>query len=174
MGREVRMVPADWEHPVDDYRRKHIPLYDGYEEELVRWKAEHEKWNEGFVWDYDSKGWVPRDLEDSFHQGEYWDYAGGPPEREDYMLIGVPREERTHYMMYETTSEGTPISPAFPTKEELARWLADTNASAFGGEGASYEAWLSTINRGYAISAIFSPQTGLISGAEAELLFEEE
>jgi hypothetical protein len=29
MGREVRMVPADWEHPVDA-TGKYIPLYRGY------------------------------------------------------------------------------------------------------------------------------------------------
>jgi len=48
-------------------------------------------------------------------------------------------------MMYETCTEGTPISPAFATPEELARWLADNEASAFGGMTASYEGWLRTI-----------------------------
>jgi hypothetical protein len=40
-------------------------------------------------------------------------------------------EEKTHIMMYETCSEGTPISPAFKRgeKEKLARWLVDNKAS---------------------------------------------
>jgi hypothetical protein len=70
-------------------------------------------------------------------------------------------------MMYETTSEGTPISPAFATPEELAHWLDDNDASSFAGMTASYEAWLATIKRGSAPSAIFTPQIGMISGVEA-------
>jgi hypothetical protein len=34
-----------------------------------------------------------------------------------------PIDQRTHLMMYETCTEGTPISPAFETPEELALWL---------------------------------------------------
>jgi hypothetical protein len=44
--------------------------------------------------------------------------------------------------MWETTSEGSPISPVFATPQELARWLADTKASAFGDITESYETWL--------------------------------
>jgi hypothetical protein len=59
----------------------------------------------------------------------------------DYMP-DWPSSERTHFQMYETTSEGTPISPIFADVETLCRWLADTNASAFANQGASYEQWL--------------------------------
>ena len=72
--------------------------------------------------------------------------------------------ERTHLMMYETTSEGTPISPAFETAEELARWLADTGASSFGDATATYEQWMETIRAGSAPSAVFSSDRGLESG----------
>ena len=65
-----------------------------------------------------------------------------------------PAEQRTHLMMYEDTSEGTPISPAFKTPEELARWLADNNASAFGSDTASYEAWLRVARGGWAPSMV--------------------
>jgi len=51
-------------------------------------------------------------------------------------------EEATHYQMYETCSEGTPISPPCATVEELARWLADNKASACGSMTATYEQWL--------------------------------
>jgi hypothetical protein len=59
-------------------------------------------------------------------------------------------------MMYETTSEGTPISPAFRTPEALARWLADTGASAFGNETATYEEWLAACRRGWSPSGMVS------------------
>lgn len=45
------------------------------------------------------------------------------------------------YRMYETT-DGTPVSPAFATPEALARWLAETGASAFGALAAGLETWL--------------------------------
>ncbi|MDX5584304.1 MAG: hypothetical protein QNK20_05155 [Aureibaculum sp.] len=49
------------------------------------------------------------------------------------------------YMMYEISSEGTPISPAFKMPEELAVWLYETSASSFGSQGTSYLAWLRVI-----------------------------
>jgi hypothetical protein len=49
------------------------------------------------------------------------------------------------FQMWETVSEGSPISPVFKTPEELAKWLADNGASAFGSETATYEQWLKMI-----------------------------
>lgn len=49
-------------------------------------------------------------------------------------------------MMYENTTEGTPISPAFFSAEELAHWLEDNGASWFGDQLASYAAWLLVID----------------------------
>ena len=57
--------------------------------------------------------------------------------------------------MWETTSEGSPISPVFPTPQALARWLADSGASSFGAQTATYETWLAMIERtGWAPSMI--------------------
>ncbi len=72
-------------------------------------------------------------------------------------------DEPTHIMMYETCTEGTPISPAFETPEDLARWLTDNNASAFGSMTATYEQWLSTCERGWALSAVCD-SSGIHSG----------
>jgi hypothetical protein len=83
----------------------------------------------------------------------YEQWAGQRPHRDDYMPNG-PAEERTHLMMYEDTSEGTPISPAFKTPEELARWLADNGASAFGRDTASYASWLRVARGGFAPSMV--------------------
>ena len=96
----------------------------------------------------------------------YEQYRGQRPHRDDYMP-NWPVDQRTHLMMYEDTSEGTPLSPAFKTPEELAQWLADTNASAFGSEGASYEAWLRVARGGWAPSLVMSPEHGLKNGVEA-------
>ena len=66
--------------------------------------------------------------------------------------VEVPEGEA--YQMWETTSEGSPISPTFDTPEELARWLADNNTSAFGSQTASYDAWLRMIHAEWAPSAV--------------------
>ncbi|NIS53103.1 MAG: hypothetical protein GWN94_18685 [Phycisphaerae bacterium] len=150
MGRELRMVPPDWEHPKDE-KGHHIPLFCGYSDRLAEWDKYRKTHSEE----------------------EAIEWMGHRPEPEWYMPEWTP-EEATHYMMYEDTSEGTPISPAFATPEELARWLADTGASAFADQGASYEAWLNTIQRGYAFSAAFSLSTGMISGVEAGYLMEKD
>jgi hypothetical protein len=74
-----------------------------------------------------------------------------------------------YYMMYETCSEGTPISPAFKTPEELARWLADNEASAFADQTATYEQWLSMIRGpGSSCSAVLTRERGLESGVAAQ------
>lgn len=115
MSREVRMVPANWEHP-KDYKGHYLPLYDA------------------------------KDIEGDAREG--YDISN---------LMYMPKwtpEEATHLMMYESISEGTPISPAFSTAEELARWLTDNNANRFCGQTASYEEWLGMIRQRWVPSAV--------------------
>ena len=70
------------------------------------------------------------------------------------------------YQIWETTSEGSPITPSLPSPEELARWCVDNAVSAFGGQGASYEGWLRVAEGGYAPSAVGGP-AGLVSGVDS-------
>lgn len=147
MGREVRMVPADWQHPKDERTGSYKPLHPGHRYEPTKrdWLKELKK-----------RG-LQRTLE----------WCGNPPNREDYMP-NWPKKERTHLMMYEDTSEGTPISPAFKTPEDLARWLANNKASAFGDMTATYEQWLSTCKRGWAPGMVSDSQ-GLRSGVALDV-----
>ena len=72
------------------------------------------------------------------------------------------------WQMWETTSEGSPISPVFATPEDLARWLADTGASAFGSQGATYEQWLGMIvGPGCSVGSVVLAGGRMISGVEA-------
>ena len=71
------------------------------------------------------------------------------------------------WQMWETTSEGSPISPVFDTPETLARWLADNEASSFGSETATYDQWLSMITDGWAPLMVVDSEHGLRSGVEA-------
>jgi len=139
MGREIRRVPANWEHPKDEVGH-YIPLH------------EHFTYNEEEVKEGLRDGWL----------------SGDPPYYGIRVMPQWSTEERTHLQMYETCTEGTPISPVMGTPKKLARWLADSGASAFGDQTASYEAWLATIKRGSAVSAMFTPSTGIISGVQAQ------
>ena len=141
MGRELRRVPKDWKHPKDG-SRDYVPLLNDYAGMLGNFKADIEKMG----------------------LAEALDYYGGGPCTDDYMPVWT-WDEAPWCMMYEDTSEGTPISPAFETFEELAHWLADNNASAFGKSGATYEQWLSTCQRGYAPCGVMSAR-GMLSGVE--------
>jgi hypothetical protein len=148
MGREVRSVAKDWEHP----RRVNgifEPLFEGCELQGAQdeWDVEQSEFNE------------------SEEGCTFIEYYGERPCSDDYMP-NWSDDEKTHIMMYEDTSEGTPISPAFETPEELARWLTDNNASSFAGMGATYDQWFNMINRGSAVSMVI--QNGeLKSGVES-------
>ena len=56
--------------------------------------------------------------------GYFWDYHGMPPDQEFYRPKWSAKEA-TCYQIYETVSEGTPISPVFETLDELVAWLVD-------------------------------------------------
>jgi hypothetical protein len=172
------MVPADWQHPKEYnahrgeecYRPMFASSYsEAFKEwrydDLPRWLAAYDQWQQGMTYDYHEKTFVPIDwdkMSAANNRGKaivtYEDYAGVSPRSPDpaNYMPDWPAEQRTHYMMYEDTSEGTPISPAFATPEELARWLTDNGASAFGSSTASYEGWLRVARGGYACSAVIS------------------
>lgn len=162
MSREIRKVPADWQHPKDS-RGYYIPLHDGFNQRLADWDEENAKWQQGLRRNYFAQTWVAVDPEDA--EKSFADWDGLRPEQKDFMP-DWPTEQRTHLCMYETCTEGTPISPVCATPEECARWLADNGASAFGCMTATYEQWLATCRRGWALGLAFDAEHGMRSGVE--------
>jgi len=68
------------------------------------------------------------------------------------------------YQLWETTTEGSPMSPVFKTHEELAEWLEANKASSFASMTCSYDQWLEFIKGpGWAPSMIMD-KDGLHSG----------
>lgn len=157
MSRELRMVPADWKHPTDgtysDGETRYVPLFDGAEFD-GRLERHRQRINTA---EYRQ---MVKDRGEEYARN----YFGEEPNPDHYMP-DWPSKKRTHYQMYETTTEGTPISPVCATKEELARWLADNEASAWGEFTATYEQWLATINRGSATGMVFTKGRAM-SGVE--------
>ena len=78
------------------------------------------------------------------------DYPGfHPPEGEGFQL-------------WETTSEGSPISPVFSTAEKLAEYLEAEKVSSFASITCNYDQWLDFIKGpGWAPSAII--KNGVLS-----------
>jgi hypothetical protein len=162
MEREVRMVPKDWQHP-KGFDDEFVPLHDrNFRIEYDKWIEAEAKWRQGLTSDHEG-GWEP--IEEKYRHLRYKEYAGPRPDPDDYMPEWKPGEANW-LMMYETCSEGTPISPAFETPEQLARWLTDNNASAFGSMTADYDCWLRVARGGFAPSSVYSPSTGMVSGVE--------
>jgi hypothetical protein len=111
MGREIRRVPAGWEHPQKDGGGYQPLMDEDYESAAEAWLAALMKWERG-----EDAGRHDADVR------YYWDWDGGPPKKEYYRPKWTD-VERTHVQMYETVSEGTPVTPVFATKDELVEYL---------------------------------------------------
>lgn len=130
MGREIRRVPPNWEHPRHtkdttvrcDLIGEYMPMMDqDYESAAAEWIAEFEQWN---------KGEHPTQQESYASSYKYyWEWAGTPDEETARPAFTV---EPTWYQGYETVSEGTPFTPAFATKDELVDWLVENGDPVYG------------------------------------------
>lgn len=86
---------------------------------------------------------------------------------EDFEWIDPPSGDG--YQLWTTTTEGTPMSPVFAKPEDLAKWLADTGASSFGRDTATYDEWLKFINGpAWAVSMVVD-SNGVHTGLEASI-----
>jgi len=169
MGRKIRMVPPNWQHP-KDAKGNYIPLRNGFAQAETEWNEGYAAWQRGEIEDWlpENHGptkWKPK-TEAALKCASFSEWRGGRPSPDEYMPAFADGSA-TMLMMYEDTSEGTPISPAFKTPEELARWLADTEASAFGGMTATYEQWLATCKAGWSVSMVLA-NGKMMSGVEAQ------
>lgn len=142
MGREIRKVPSDWAHPKIKERRyigdnfevesvetdHYKPLYDkDYETAAQAWIAEFDQWRVGthpnqrdyYFWDYDS-----------------------PPSQDTCRKRKWTTEEATCYQIYETVTEGTPVSPVFASLDELAEWCVAQGYSRHAAEQFAKQGWV--------------------------------
>jgi len=67
----------------------------------------------------DEKKWNPAE-----HEGQTYRQFWGPPPDDPEYYSPFTAEEATWFQLFETVSEGTPVSPPFATEEELAEYLA--------------------------------------------------
>ncbi|KQP52978.1 hypothetical protein ASF34_00985 [Methylobacterium sp. Leaf106] len=90
----------------------YVALHDQtYAEALAEWEADKARWDAGERPEYAS--------EETTFEG----YYGKQPDPKRYRPFS--NEEATWFQLWETVSEGTPVSPPFATLEELAAYLAE-------------------------------------------------
>lgn len=172
------MVPPNWEHPQkDEYdvirrrmEKRYQPLYDQpYKEAIAEWLKDHLLWVDGKH---------PDQLDGTAAGYEnYADWGGNAPDVK-YYRPNWKEEDRTWFQVYETVSEGTPVTPPFATKEELVEYLVtngdlwDQRRRAEGNTIMNCDPWSRktaehfVYGTGWAPSMIMDSQ-GLRSGVEA-------
>lgn len=117
MGREIRRVPPDWQHP-RDARGEYIPTFDqDYDSAAQEWIDTLMQWEAG-----DNPDRAIYETEKGC-RCYYWAWNGDPPDPASYRHRAWTAEEATAYQYYENTSEGTPLSPVLPDAETLIAWL---------------------------------------------------
>lgn len=138
MGREIRRVPADWKHPTTKCAHSpwkggcdqalanngqcFQPLYDEtFATAMTEWCESWQRWERG------------EDPDRKDHDMPYWEWAGDPP-NPLYYRPSWPAESATHYQIYETVSEGTPVSPVFESLTALVEWLVAAGYSRLAAE----------------------------------------
>lgn len=125
MGREIRRVPANWQHPKRtefNYlkmrdEKSFQPLHNKpYISAISEWIRDHLLWQ---------RGEHPDQQGDDRSEYQYYaQWGDGPPNVEYYRPEWKP-EEMTRYQVYETVSEGTPVTPPFETQAELIEYLVE-------------------------------------------------
>jgi hypothetical protein len=131
MGREIRRVPVGWEHPWEmkphwrtGIREKSFqPLYD-HDAEMAwaDWLKEFEEFKKEelarIVLEYPDEGYS---LDEPYRSFCKW--SGEPPDPACHRPKW-PEGAELGFAVYETVSEGTPVTPTFATKAELIDYLA--------------------------------------------------
>lgn len=178
MGREIRMVIPNWQHPKGMRRwgeEDYLPMRDR------DFEAAMKDWLDGLA------AWIAGDFEKCRAEHPDLNYDPAEPYRAWCTWHGDapdpayyrPRwkEDATWVQVYETVSEGTPVTPPFATKEELIDYLVangDFWDQKRGNGGWNRENATAFVERGWAPSLmvrrtessveIKEPRDGLLTG----------
>lgn len=120
MGREIRRVPPNWDHPKNG-QGEYLPVHDrDYNEASESWIRKFLSFEnckkEGNI--------TPLNVE------YYWE-SESPPDPDFYISCyrSYEIEKANWYQIFETESIGTPVTPAFSTQEELIDHLINYGES---------------------------------------------
>lgn len=97
--------------------------------------------------------------------GEWWNSQEAKRLAEEWQCQEPPKGPG--FQIWETVSDGSPISPVFATAEELAAWMAGKKWGA--DSGSSYETWMKFIKGPGWAPSLAADENGIRSGVEAGL-----
>ena len=106
----------------------------------------------------------PYECGDCDGHGSHEAYAGQRADAETWEPTGPP--EGDGWQLWETVSEGSPISPVFDSAEALAVWMTQNNCTV-NGPARSVAAAMKFIEARWAPSFISTPATGVLDGVTA-------
>lgn len=122
MGREVRRVPPNWRHPLDDRARgphDYRPMHNRrFVDAMARWLADFDAARQGKFGD----DWAAEYYGEQPDPFMAW-LRENPPPRDEGQWRPWTDDEATWFQVWETVSEGTPITPPFATEAELVTYL---------------------------------------------------
>lgn len=164
MGREIRKVPPNWQHPLKENPkndRDYQPLLDqDFDSAMILWWEELQKWLNGefarVLKEYKNNPEMLEGLDQNRPILSFARWHGEPPDPKYYRPKWEP-EEATWLQVYQTVSEGTPVTPHFATPTELVNYLVkkgdfwDQRRGSGGWDRKSAEAF---VRQGFAPSLI--------------------
>lgn len=180
MSTELRRVPKNWIHPSDHKT-------SNYESQLAFRPPQYHAWRPLYDedWAHAARVWWGRRIGYALKRvflyplmlvglfpatweiADGWNTDDSPPKYWHYRP-SWPTRARTHYQLYETVSEGTPISPVCATIGELVEWCATQTREVWvGTQGMTREEWARFFERGgYSMSGVYTPREGFIAGVK--------
>jgi len=168
MGREIRLVPKGWEHPRNEDGHFKALFDEDYQTAAKEW------WDAAVAWHSGGPLQEYADEDTRATYPWYWDWTDSPPDQESYRPAFT--EPADCFQIYETVSEGTPVSPVFETKEDLIEWMChpiDRTQEYNRGEdwqcmqGRTRESAEAFAEAESACSFVMSPERGLEDGVAA-------
>lgn len=156
MGREIRKVPKGWVHPQYEPGPDNPhnwtgpkPLYDNdFETVAEEWCVNNELWRKG-----KHPSQLKRDADFRTAYPYFWMYAVQPPDS-TYYRPKWTEEERTCLQIYETVTEGTPVSPVFETGDDLVHWMVQRGTSEKAARRFLEEGWVPSMTMNVSPSGI--------------------
>lgn len=177
MGREIRRVPVNWEHPktrrrdshTGAYQEEYHPMFDrDVEAAMAAWEEEYAKWKAGeMAKELADDPDLPYNVNEPYRA--FCDWNGQPPDPA-YYRPRWPEGVELGYVVYETVTEGTPITPAFATKEALIDHLC-TKGTDWDDAPWSRNAAALFVEREWSPSFMINSATGEMATARDEAMY---
>ena len=140
MGRELKRVPLDFDWPLEKIWKGYLPENAAGKMPVASCLECQKKYKQkiSFLQDGTKVG--------GHECSEDKSYCIYNPDNKAIWYFDPPEGEG--YQLWETTSEGSPISPVFKTLDELCEW-AEENVTTFADSTTTKEKWKEMLEKGF-------------------------